>query len=315
MATLGTFRLSVVLPALRPGPGSGWRPAWPVCPRARDRPPSGSTPPRSADRNGLPSGRRRWCLSAWPSADVHPVIDAREHEIGSGPEAPTQARMTARPGPVDAIGGNADEAFYLVGLVVDAIARVDRTDSSTGTAVVDHRGHYHDVVFAGDGYPGQGADARGAHTVVVVTRMRKWFLRRRCRLRQLPYRCPFPNGTAVTVDRGWWGPPPHAITIDRLEALMPALPMPDVSPAGEQHDIGHGRQHCRHRSRRHTAFLYRRRCARHRRLRRHRHVQLRRGQVLAPWPNRLGDGRYSIDGRTGRVAWDEPSGATPFTVS
>ncbi len=31
-----------------------------------------------------------------------------------------------------------------------------------------------------------------------------------------------------------------------------------------------------------------------------------RGQVLAPWPNRLGDGRYSFDGHTGRAALDEP---------
>lgn len=31
-----------------------------------------------------------------------------------------------------------------------------------------------------------------------------------------------------------------------------------------------------------------------------------RGQVLAPWPNRLGDGRYEFDGRVGRAALDEP---------
>lgn len=31
-----------------------------------------------------------------------------------------------------------------------------------------------------------------------------------------------------------------------------------------------------------------------------------RGQVLAPWPNRLGDGRYSYEGRQGRAALDEP---------
>jgi aldose 1-epimerase len=34
-----------------------------------------------------------------------------------------------------------------------------------------------------------------------------------------------------------------------------------------------------------------------------------RGQVLAPWPNRLGDGRYSIDGRNGKAALDEPERA------
>jgi aldose 1-epimerase len=31
-----------------------------------------------------------------------------------------------------------------------------------------------------------------------------------------------------------------------------------------------------------------------------------RGQVLAPWPNRLGDGRYSFEGRDGLAALDEP---------
>ena len=31
-----------------------------------------------------------------------------------------------------------------------------------------------------------------------------------------------------------------------------------------------------------------------------------RGQVLAPWPNRLADGRYSFAGREGRAALDEP---------
>ena len=31
-----------------------------------------------------------------------------------------------------------------------------------------------------------------------------------------------------------------------------------------------------------------------------------RGQVLAPWPNRLGDGRYSFEGRDAQAALDEP---------
>lgn len=31
-----------------------------------------------------------------------------------------------------------------------------------------------------------------------------------------------------------------------------------------------------------------------------------RGQVLAPWPNRLGDGRYHLEGQAGRAALDEP---------
>ena len=32
-----------------------------------------------------------------------------------------------------------------------------------------------------------------------------------------------------------------------------------------------------------------------------------RGQVLAPWPNRLGDGRYHFEGRDGLAALDEPA--------
>jgi aldose 1-epimerase len=34
-----------------------------------------------------------------------------------------------------------------------------------------------------------------------------------------------------------------------------------------------------------------------------------RGQVLAPWPNRLGDGRYQFAGRTSQAALDEPERA------
>lgn len=34
-----------------------------------------------------------------------------------------------------------------------------------------------------------------------------------------------------------------------------------------------------------------------------------RGQVLAPWPNRLGDGRYTIDGRNAQAGLDEPERA------
>jgi len=32
-----------------------------------------------------------------------------------------------------------------------------------------------------------------------------------------------------------------------------------------------------------------------------------RGQVLAPWPNRLGDGRYTYEGRAAQAALDEPA--------
>lgn len=88
---------------------------------------------------------------------------------------------------------------------------------------------------------------------------------------------------------------------------MPVSPMTAASPAGEQYGIGHGR----HRVvvtevgatlRSYTVdgvsvvdgFGAVDMCS------------AGRGQVLAPWPNRLGDGRYTIDGRTGRAAWDEP---------
>jgi len=88
---------------------------------------------------------------------------------------------------------------------------------------------------------------------------------------------------------------------------MPATPMTEVSPAGEQHDIGHGAHHAVVTEvgatlRSYTVdgapvidgFGATDMCS------------AGRGQVLAPWPNRLGDGHYTIDGRTGRAAWDEP---------
>jgi aldose 1-epimerase len=88
---------------------------------------------------------------------------------------------------------------------------------------------------------------------------------------------------------------------------MPASPMTEVSPSGEQHDIGHGRQQAVITEigatlRSYTidgmpiidGFGVTDMC------------NAGRGQVLAPWPNRLGEGHYSIDGRTGRAAWDEP---------
>jgi aldose 1-epimerase len=88
---------------------------------------------------------------------------------------------------------------------------------------------------------------------------------------------------------------------------MPATPTTEVSPAGEQHEIGHGRHHVVVTEvgatlRSYTVdgvpvvdgFGVTDMCS------------SGRGQVLAPWPNRLGDGRYSIDCRTGRAAWDEP---------
>jgi aldose 1-epimerase len=80
-----------------------------------------------------------------------------------------------------------------------------------------------------------------------------------------------------------------------------------VPPSGEQHEIGHGRQRVVVTEvgatlRDYTVdgasvvdgFGERDMCS------------AGRGQVLAPWPNRLGDGRYSAEGRHGHVALDEP---------
>ncbi len=81
---------------------------------------------------------------------------------------------------------------------------------------------------------------------------------------------------------------------------MPAPPMTEVSPAGEQHDIGHGRQQRRrHRGRRHPALVHRRRCPRHRRLRRHRHVQCRARPGAGPMAQPTGR-RPLLDRRTHR---------------
>lgn len=38
------------------------------------------------------------------------------------------------------------------------------------------------------------------------------------------------------------------------------------------------------------------------------------GQVLAPWPNRLGDGRYTFEGVEAQVPLDEPARETPSTA-
>jgi aldose 1-epimerase len=89
---------------------------------------------------------------------------------------------------------------------------------------------------------------------------------------------------------------------------MPAQPVTDTPPSGVQHEIGHGQQRVVVTELGATLRSY--------------DIGGRpvidgfgvgdmcsdgRGQVLAPWPNRLGDGCYSIDGRTGRAAWDEPA--------
>jgi aldose 1-epimerase len=82
------------------------------------------------------------------------------------------------------------------------------------------------------------------------------------------------------------------------------------APSGDQHEIGHGRQRAVVTEvgatlREYTVdgfavidgFGEKDMCS------------AGRGQVLAPWPNRLRDGKYSIDGRNGNAALDEPERA------
>ena len=143
----------------------------------------------------------------------------------------------------------------------------------------------------------------------LVTRMRKGFLRerrhdgRRCRLRQLPYRCPFPDGTAVTVGAGGGrARHPHAITIDRLEA--PHACSTDDGRLARRRAARHRPRTSAgggHRGRGHAALVHGRRCARHRRLRRHRHVQRRSGPGAGPVAQPSGR-RPLLDRRSHRAA-------------
>ncbi len=89
---------------------------------------------------------------------------------------------------------------------------------------------------------------------------------------------------------------------------MPVSPYPTLPPSGEQHVIGHGR---------HAAVITEIGAT----LRSYTVGDVNvidgfdasemcgggRGQVLAPWPNRLGQGRYIFDGRHAQAAWDEPA--------
>jgi aldose 1-epimerase len=132
------------------------------------------------------------------------------------------------------------------------------------------------------------------------------------------------DGNSAVYHTGACGPP-----FERLLALWPsaprvlfptltdddrtrAIPLPAIAtgtqaPSGEQFDIGHGRHHVvvteigatmRSYTVDGTAVLdgfgVDDLC------------DSGRGQVLAPWPNRLGDGRYSFEGRDARAALDEP---------
>ncbi len=91
---------------------------------------------------------------------------------------------------------------------------------------------------------------------------------------------------------------------------MTAPDFASSAPSGAQHEIGHGRHHAVITEVGATLRVYevagtavidgfgeKDMCS------------SGRGQVLAPWPNRLGDGSYSIDGRHGRAALDEPERA------
>jgi len=80
-----------------------------------------------------------------------------------------------------------------------------------------------------------------------------------------------------------------------------------TAPSGDQYDIGHGRQHVVVTEVGATLRSYTvdgvavldgfgpdELC------------DAGRGQVLAPWPNRLGDGRFTFEGRSAQAALDEP---------
>src|SRR5580658_7185638 len=118
---------------------------------------------------------------------------------------------------------------------------MDGTDGGPGAAVVDQGGHHHDVVSAGRRCPGQDGDARGAHTVVVGDQDAQGVppapMPTPATTIPVPVARTAPPGTAAAGALG-----PYLTIIDRLEVFMPAPPMPVLSPAGEQHDIGHGRQ-------------------------------------------------------------------------
>jgi aldose 1-epimerase len=88
---------------------------------------------------------------------------------------------------------------------------------------------------------------------------------------------------------------------------LPAADEDIAAPSGTQHEIGHGRHHAIVTEVGATLRSYTvdgtevldgfgpdEMCS------------AGRGQVLAPWPNRLGDGTFSFEGRQGRAALDEP---------
>ena len=89
---------------------------------------------------------------------------------------------------------------------------------------------------------------------------------------------------------------------------MPVSPAPTSSPTGEQWVIGHGSQQLTVTEVGATIRTY---------TVGDRHViagfgpdewsHSGRGQVLAPWPNRLGDGRYEFSGLSAQAALDEPA--------
>lgn len=94
---------------------------------------------------------------------------------------------------------------------------------------------------------------------------------------------------------------------DRQSSMPPAPTVPPVNPTGEQWHIGHGSQEAVITEvgatlRRFTmageplidGFEADEWC------------HGGRGQVLAPWPNRLGDGRYSFQGQVAQAALNEP---------
>ena len=137
----GTFRLSTVPAAASTRTGTE-----PPARRGGRVPGDGVLAP--ADRDGQAAhaemgggeGRPHRARVQGRAPDVGAVVDPRQHEVGTrrrtpprrrgSPPAPA-GRRCRRWGPVEAVD--------VVGLVVDAVARVDGPDGGPGTAVVDHR--------------------------------------------------------------------------------------------------------------------------------------------------------------------------------
>ena len=265
------------------------------------------------------------------STDVHSEVYSRKHDVRSRSEAThTREDHAERGRAVHPVCRNILDPFDVKGAVLDSVAAVERTDSRACATPVLERGDDHDLVSGSCGGRRQRSDARGLDSVIVghqnahasdtvqkSTQGRSrpdavgplWLERRHARggnavagLVQLPYRCP----RRFDVGHGPCATFP-AQAHDHERGPMPRIANEKVPPSGRQYEIGYGH----HRvvvtevgaalrafsaSGREVidGFDVGQRCVDG------------RGQVLAPWPNRLGDGRYTFEGIAAGAALDEP---------